>query len=129
MFSRSAEKELVRYPWLGNIRELKNVVERAVYRTASDRITTIRFDPFDLPGQQTAALDPSPKPPAEDVSGPSADDALSQRPLKEAVEQLQQDRLKEALQATHFNQRRAAAHLGLTYDQLRGLMRKFKDRL
>ena len=129
LFSRSAEKELVRYPWPGNIRELKNVVERAVYRTTSDRITTIRFDPFDLPGLPTVAPDPSPESPSEDVSGPSAGDVLSPRPLKEAVEQLQQDRLKEALQATRFNQRQAAAHLGLTYDQLRGLMRKFKDRL
>jgi psp operon transcriptional activator len=129
VFSRSAANDLARYPWPGNIRELKNVVERAVYRSESDRITTIRFDPFDLPGLKTVAPHPSSESPAAFVSGPSAGETLSHRPLKEAVEQLQQDRLKEALQATRFNQRRAAAHLGLTYDQFRGLMRKFKDRL
>ena len=37
---------LENYPWPGNIRELKNVVERAVYRTKDAVITEIVFDPF-----------------------------------------------------------------------------------
>jgi psp operon transcriptional activator len=45
------------------------------------------------------------------------------------VEQLQLERLQEALRISQFNQRKAAARLGLTYDQLRGLMRKFKQQL
>jgi psp operon transcriptional activator len=129
VFSRSAEAALERYPWPGNIRELKNVVERAVYRATSDRIATIRFDPFDLPGLQTAPPAPPPSPPSGKASEPSAVDSLADLPLKEAVARLQEDRLREALRATRFNQRRAASRLGLTYDQFRGLMRKFKDRL
>jgi transcriptional regulator with GAF, ATPase, and Fis domain len=45
------------------------------------------------------------------------------------VAQLQLERLRQALRATRFNRRRAASRLGLTYDQFRGLMRRFKDQL
>jgi psp operon transcriptional activator len=129
VFSRAAEKDLARYPWPGNIRELKNVVERAVYLAEGDRITTIRFDPFDLPGLPATRPDPPSTLPAEEAPAVPAAGPPSDLPLTEAVAQLQLDRLKAALQATRFNQRRAATRLGLTYDQFRGLMRKFKDRL
>jgi psp operon transcriptional activator len=45
-FSERAERALLDYNWPGNIRELKNVVERMVYRHESDLIDTIQFDPF-----------------------------------------------------------------------------------
>ena len=124
-FSRSARKAMEQYPWPGNIRELKNVVERSVYRSQGDRLEDIRFDPF-KGGTLRVAPDaaPPPNPPV-----PSTSDPLSTLPLKSAVEQLQLERLQEALRISQFNQRKAAARLGLTYDQLRGLMRKFADRL
>ena len=124
-FSRSARKAMENYPWPGNIRELKNVVERSVYRSQGDRLEDIRFDPFESVALRTApavAL-------ASDPPVPPTDDLLATLPLKSAVEQLQLERLQETLRLTQFNQRKAAARLGLTYDQLRGLMRKFADRL
>jgi psp operon transcriptional activator len=124
-FSRSAAQALVGYAWPGNIRELKNVVERAVYRTKGDRIETIRFDPFDT----APPPPPADTPPTESSPAPPPGDALATLPLKDAVKLLQLQRLREALRESRFNQRRAAVRLGLTYDQLRGLMRKFKDRL
>lgn len=124
-FSRSARKALEDYPWPGNIRELKNVVERSVYRSQHDRLEDVRFAPFKSGALRTsAAAAPTPNPPV-----PSAGDPLSTLPLKSAVAQLQLERLQEALRISQFNQRKAAARLGLTYDQLRGLMRKFADRL
>ena len=123
-FSPSAARALEHYPWPGNIRELKNVVERAVYRTEGDRIADIQFDPFAVP----AARDGEPAPPASATPRPSPTPP-GELPLKDAVAHLQRERLREALAATRYNQRRAAARLGLTYDQLRGLVRKFSDSL
>ena len=48
-FSREAMGRLERYAWTGNVRELKNVVERAVYKTDKTLITEIDFNPFDSP--------------------------------------------------------------------------------
>jgi psp operon transcriptional activator len=125
VFLPAASEALEQYGWPGNIRELKNVVERAVYRTKDDRIETIRFDPF---GTATPTI-PAQAPPAEPPPALPAGSPLATLPLKDAVAHLQLLRLRQALHHARYNQRRAAAHLGLTYDQLRGLMRKLKDRL
>jgi psp operon transcriptional activator len=47
-FSRSARQTLLSYGWPGNIRELKNVVERSVYRHAStdEELDEIIINPF-----------------------------------------------------------------------------------
>jgi psp operon transcriptional activator len=37
--------------------------------------------------------------------------------------------LKRALEKARYNQRKAAAYLGLTYDQFRGLYRKYHSAL
>jgi DNA-binding NtrC family response regulator len=45
--SPSSEAALLRYPWPGNIRELRNVLERAAVLSADDEITpkTLHFEP------------------------------------------------------------------------------------
>jgi psp operon transcriptional activator len=47
-FSRKAQQTLLEYDWPGNIRELKNVVERAVYRNNNPHVPVheIILDPF-----------------------------------------------------------------------------------
>ncbi len=127
VFSAGALRALERHAWPGNIRELKNVVERAVYRTAGAIIRDIVFDPFDSP------YGPAP-PPAKAVPEQAAphpapgDDAcgFAGQSYKEAVAQLEIQLLRAALKATRFNQRKAAKRLGLTYDQMRGQLRKHK---
>jgi len=124
-FSRQAARALQEYSWPGNIRELKNVVERAVYSADTVVIDHIVFDPFVAPGwhqigKPAKAMEPDHP---EDASGLRG----SERPasLKEAVKALEVSMLKEALQRSRYNQRRAAEMLGLSYDQLRGLVRKY----
>ena len=50
-FTRAAQETLLDYPWPGNIRELKNTVERSVYRSANAHIPVhnIILDPFKSP--------------------------------------------------------------------------------
>lgn len=48
-FTDAACETLLAYPWPGNVRGLKNVVERMVYRSEGAPIDRIVFDPFDSP--------------------------------------------------------------------------------
>lgn len=114
-FTERASQTLQDYRWPGNIRELKNVVERSVYRhgTSDEPLDEIIIDPF------ARALPP-----------PSASqnqaDALPDLPLDLRQYQQQQERalLEKSLQQGRFNQKRAAELLGLTYHQLRALLKK-----
>jgi psp operon transcriptional activator len=130
VFSAGALRALERHAWPGNIRELKNVVERAVYRTAGATVRDIVFDPFDSPYDAATPSDrPKPAEAAPHAAPNAAAPAFKDRPFKEAVAQLEIQLLRHALAATRYNQKKAAQRLGLTYDQLRGQMRKHKNAL
>jgi len=67
----------------------------------------------------------APKPSGETGEGQEKIMAeLFEKPLKESIWMLEHHRLCKALAACRFNQKKAAALLGLTYDQFRGLKRK-----
>ncbi|MFP1907621.1 phage shock protein operon transcriptional activator [Lonsdalea quercina] len=109
-----AQRTLLDYSWPGNVRELKNVVERSVYRhgTSSEPLDHIIINPF----QPTAPL-----------SVPdAAPDTLPALPLdmRGWLSQQEQQLLQQALAQSRFNQRKAAELLGLSYHQLRGLLKK-----
>ncbi len=111
-FTDHARDVLMSYAWPGNIRELKNVVERSVYRhgRSDEPLDTIILDPFNR-----AFVAPQP----EQTGAPSL-------PLD--LRQFQHDQekqlLQQSLQQAKFNQKRAAELLGLTYHQLRALLKK-----
>ena len=126
VFSRQATTMIEKYAWPGNVRELKNVVERAVYRSDLSRITEIDFNPFNSPYKMP--MDAAPlekKRPFTEVQEPG----LSALPLKEAVKRLEIQLLKTSLETSKYNQKKAAEKLGLTYDQLRGLLKKHAEAL
>jgi psp operon transcriptional activator len=122
-FSAAVVRQLEQNSWKGNIRELKNVVERAVHRSDTGFIDKIVFDPFVSPyepltlsGEENVGEDRAARPLAvgnETVS------------MKLAVEELERAMIRQALTTCRYNQRKAAVHLGLTYDQLRGKIRKY----
>jgi len=116
---------LEKYPWPGNIRELKNVVERAVYRTDETVIREVVFDPFEK-FQMNKDLPHLLKTPADSTS-PVMDELLKM-PLQEAVRELKVRMMNRALKRSRHNQKKAAETLGLTYHQFRGLYRTMKDR-
>jgi len=125
-FSEDALRALQDYTWPGNVRELKNVVERAVYRSESSLITAIRFNPFQREGTALGVVPRGPK--SEVPAEPKSREA--QKPLlKQTVENLEVRLLQEALEESRYNQRKAAAMLGLTYHQFRGMLRKYKTQI
>jgi len=116
-FSERAQRELLEYSWPGNVRELKNVVERSVYRHRSteELLDNIIINPFALKSDVPA------EPPR-----PAGSAALPALPLDLRQWQHQQERalVEMSLQNAKFNQRRAADLLGVTYHQLRAMMKK-----
>ncbi|MGK4623753.1 helix-turn-helix domain-containing protein, partial [Raoultella ornithinolytica] len=117
-FSDYAQETLLAYHWPGNIRELKNVVERSVYRHGSSEteLDNIIIDPF----QRSV-------PP---LSAPTSSGDLPTLPLD--LRQFQNDQekqlLEQSLKTAKYNQKRAAELLGLTYHQLRALLKKHQMR-
>jgi psp operon transcriptional activator len=124
-FSDEALEALENHMWPGNIRELKNVVERAVYRSDAATITDIDFHPFDSPYEDTALPAAAERPAHETSRGDLR--AILKLPLKEAVWQLKVAMMENALQKTTYNQKKAARFLGLTYHQFRGLYRRYQS--
>lgn len=119
-FSPNAKSELYRYEWLGNVRELRNVIERSLHRQGEDgeQIAELVINPW--PGRNNGLSD---TPPPEALSKSELNSELP-RNLRAALEQQEASWLEQALNQTANNQKQAAALLGLSYDQIRGLMRK-----
>ena len=118
-FTDAAQAQLREHPWPGNVRELKNAVERSVYRwgDASAPVDAVVLDPF-AEARPAAAL--------RAPEGGAAEDFPEEtfRPLRERVDAFERKLLSEALARHGHNQKRTASALGLSYDQLRGLLRR-----
>ncbi len=123
-FTHSAMTELERYPWPGNIRELKNAVERSIYRweEPNTEVGSVVVDPFASPYTAVTPAEP------RGVVDNRLDTAEVALPLpqnfSDHMQAIERNLLVRALAANGENQRRTADALGLTYDQLRGLVRK-----
>jgi psp operon transcriptional activator len=119
-FTATAQAQLSNHPWPGNIRELKNVVERSLYRWAQpdSPVGDIVINPFISPYDDTDAAPPEPVTDASQAN-PAAID------FNARVAAVETRLLKNALSENGDNQRRTAQELGLSYDQLRGLVRKY----
>ena len=119
-FTQSASAALIHYAWPGNVRELKNVVERSVHRAAADEpVDTIVFDPFVSAFRPPLEAEPEAAtvvPPEESIQLPCD--------IKSETARLELDLVKRALAAARYNQNEAAQLLGLSYHQLRALLRK-----
>ena len=101
---------LMGYSWPGNVRELRNVVERSVCRLTrpDDKLDTVVLNPF---------------PVADEAPGHGEGPPRRGGSFHHQIRQHEAHLLQHALHAARFNQKRAAASLGLSYDQFRRLLR------
>lgn len=120
-FSDEVARQLLAYHWPGNIRELKNTIEREVYKSSGGKITGITLNPFQAARGEHTSVDEKKSRFIPGTDDMRPDCAI---PLPRAVRELEVRYLKAALEKAKFNQKRAATLLGLTYHQFRGLYRK-----
>jgi psp operon transcriptional activator len=118
-FTPGAMQTLMAHPWPGNVRELKNAVERSLHRWGdpAEPVGEVVIDPFKSPFEDEITTPATPILPDENEEPDPV-------PFNERMEMIEKQLLLEALARQGHNQRRTAETLGLTYDQLRGLVRK-----
>ncbi len=125
-FSRKATQLLQDYHWPGNVRELKNVVERSIYRQGNPQLplSTLVINPFDSPWRPGAKSNL--QLPEGSGEAPIATTMSLPLELKQTVAEFEINLLKQAMQQSQYNQRKAAQLLALSYHQFRGMLRKYQ---
>lgn len=108
--SKETEKAFLNYPWPGNIRELRNVIERAMILENEEYIL-----PEHLPAEFSGEVQP-----ANMMNAP-----VSLPAGGFDIEEVEKNLIKQALEQARWNQTRAAKLLNLTRDALRYRMQKF----
>ena len=107
--SDEAMDKLISYAYPGNVRELENILERAVTLCANDRI-----EPQDIQLKQGAGF----------VDLPSVVDEMAADGLEGQLEHLEREAIVKALEQTRYNKTKAAELLGMSFRQLRYRVKK-----
>lgn len=142
-WSRTALEAMCMHEWPGNVRELRNTAERATFRTmaaqangATPGPVTLSYemlDPFNSPWRPAKELSmapasarnaPAPAPVAA-APAPAATTPDGPVDFNAVVAELEKKLIEAALEACRGHQKKAADHLGLSYHQMRGLLRKY----
>jgi DNA-binding NtrC family response regulator len=108
-FSKEAWDLLLRFDYPGNVRELENIVQRAVIMSRGEYVTT-----EDLPQIVRTSIRES-----------SISQVSQNLSLMDRVEKLEQDLIFEALRINGNNQSKAAQYLGLSERNLRYRLKKW----
>ena len=125
-FSAEAMELFMTHPWHGNVRELRNVIERAVL--LADKIVLPEHLPSDL-GREEAPAIPAPEAPVERREIIEEKPCYEVLPLKEAkkraVEEVEKEYISKALEDTNWNRTDAARLLDLNYKTLREKIKEY----
>jgi len=108
---------LQQYAFPGNVRELENILERAMTLCESDTITA---DDLHLPDNVSM-----PEPLTADATNPAPNvDVDPEVPLEDFLGNIEKDAIMQALEKTRYNKTAAAKLLGITFRALRYKLKK-----
>jgi transcriptional regulator with PAS, ATPase and Fis domain len=107
--SESALSLLKRQKWEGNVRQLRNEIERAIIFAEKEQL-----DIADFPRLVAASEEPTRK--------------ISDLNLRKNREEMEQKLIEKALERANGNKKRAASLLGISREALRKKLRKYRIR-
>ena len=121
--SAEAMQALQAYAFPGNVRELENIIERALTLTTSGLITLeqIKLRPALLYALPASGTDPAATTPAVLAAGELAG---AQHALGDQLEDIERAAIIKALEQTRYNKTAAAKLLGMTFRALRYRIKK-----
>ena len=125
----SAMRTLDSYTWRGNVRELENVIERAVALEESDKVQAESLDLGDIPGQDRRfaqyAVGEPPVATGGAVSGGPERLPESGFVLEQHVQSIEREYLAHALEQAGGVKVRAAGLLGMSFRSFRYYLKKY----
>ena len=107
--SDEAMDKLLSYAYPGNVRELENILERAVTLCSGERIVPEDIQLKQGPGMELPAV---------------SDEAAAPDGLEGQLEHIERAAIVKALEQTRYNKTKAAELLGMTFRQLRYRVKK-----
>ena len=141
-WAREALEAMCDHDWPGNVRELRNAAERATFRTMAAQangaplgpvtLSVDMLDPFNSPWRpgkdmfaqpEPTRAQPAPPPAAQSAPPPAAPSGPVA--FNDVVAEFEKKLIATALEVCGNHQKKAADHLGLSYHQMRGLLRKY----
>ena len=108
--SPAALEDLQKYPWYGNVRELKNIIERLVIRSRSREIDIDDIKQCGIQVDETIAA----QSPMQDIP----DEGIN-------IDDVERQLVVGALEKANWNQKEAARLLGISIDRMHNRIRKY----
>jgi len=117
-----ARRLLMEYPWPGNIRELRNVIERIVLMEGGSELSDEHLRPY-LGGSWDRSPETWPRRLARWLEEPIPEEGLD---MEAIVRELEKNLIDKAYRQADRNQSRAAAMLKLGRDKMRYKMKQYQ---
>jgi two-component system response regulator AtoC len=113
------------YAWPGNIRELRNVIERAVLLSADGTITEEHLPVEKMIGGRVAPRAPEHRHGTVDGAHPAHEPPHAAASLRDEIDDVERRRILAALESCAGNQTRAARMLGISRSTLSARLEQF----
>jgi len=121
----AAETYLLQQHFPGNVRELRNMIERAITLSDDAKIDIPHLHPAPLRANISNSISSVCETIPSAVTAPQAVKKLPTEGLERYLENIEKDILLNALNMTHWNRTLAAKKLGMTFRSLRYRLKKF----